>query len=166
MMNFCRSIQIFRSSEPSPKFRTRAGLAHLLLCACLAVALAGCTKTEIKPVDISDKDTCFKCRSLISDNHYAAELKTKDGFTRKFDDMGCLIDYAKNKIGKKNIAAFFVMDYPTQKWIWSEEAFFVKSDKFQTPQNGGILAFKDKAQAEGLAAQFQAKVVPFDDLLK
>ena len=95
-----------------------------------------------------------------------AELVTKDGFVRKFDDIGCMLEHAKGKIGKANIIAYYAMDFPTQQWVRAEEAQFVKSDKFQTPRSGGILAFKDQANAQDLASQYQAQLVPFADLIK
>jgi nitrous oxide reductase accessory protein NosL len=77
-----------------------------------------------------------------------------------------MLEHAKTKIGKGNIVAYFATDFPTQKWIEADKAQFVKSDKFQTPRNGGILAFQDKAKAEALAAQYQAKLVSLEELLK
>jgi copper chaperone NosL len=137
-----------------------------MLLACVVISLGACQKTEVKPLDIAENDTCFRCRGPIADKHYAAELVTKDGFVRKFDDLGCMLEHATEKIGTTNIIAYFVMDFPTQQWVKAEDAHFVKSDKFQTPRNGGILAFKDPAKAQALAAQYQAPVITFADLIK
>jgi len=165
-----RVRRFVRRGEQSPQ-------PHLLQCsaprlvlgillACVVISLGACQKAEVKPLDIAEHDTCFRCRGPIADKHYAAELVTKDGFVRKFDDLGCMLEHAKGKIGKANIVAYYAMDFPTQQWVKAEEAHFVKSDKFQTPRNGGILAFKDPAKAQALAAQYQAQLIPFADLIK
>jgi hypothetical protein len=77
-----------------------------------------------------------------------------------------MLEHAKTKIGKNNITAYYATDFPSQQWVKAEEASYVKSDKFKTPKDGGILAFKDKAKATALATQYQAQLVEFADLIK
>ena len=159
-----------RTSEPStqPDLLSAAALKLVLgsLITCVVLVLAACQQAELKPMDIAENDTCFRCKGVIIDKHYAAELITKDGFMRKFDDIGCMLEHAKGKIGTSNIVAYYAMDFPTQTWVKAEEAHFVKSDKFNTPRNGGILAFKDQAQAQALATQYQAQLVAFKELIQ
>jgi copper chaperone NosL len=137
-----------------------------MMTAVIVFSLTGCQKVELKPVDITENDICFRCKSPIADKHYAAELVTKDGFVRKFDDMGCMLQHAKTKIGKDNIVAYYVMDFPSQQWVKAEEAGYVKSDQFKTPKDGGILAFKDRGKAAAFAAQYKMQTSAFDDLIK
>jgi copper chaperone NosL len=131
-----------------------------------SLALFGCQKEPLKPVDIGKDELCTSCRSIILEKRYAAEFITKDGFVRKFDDISCMVQHAKSKVKKENIAAFFMVDFPSQQWMAAQEAKCVKSDKFKTPRDGGILAFKDAAKAQALASQYQAQVLSFDDLMK
>ncbi len=139
--------------------------------ACLGLALfalallSACQQAEIKPLDIVTGDTCLRCRAPITEKRFAAEFVTKDGFVRKFDDISCMTQHAE-KVGKKNISAYYVADFPTQKWLKAEEAYFVQSDQISTPKNSGILAFQNEAQAKALASQYQAKLLTFNDLLK
>ncbi len=133
---------------------------------CAAIVLVACQQPTYKPVEIAQNDVCFRCKAPIAEKQYAAEFATKDRFVRKFDDIACMADYAQNKMKKDSIGAFFVVDYASKEWLPAEQAAFVKSDQFKTPQNGGILAFKDKGQAEKLAAQYQAKLLTFGDIVK
>jgi copper chaperone NosL len=126
----------------------------------------GCQKEPPKPVEIGKDELCTSCRGLIVEKRYAAEFITKDGFVRKFDDISCMVQHAKTKVKKENIAAYFMVDFPTQQWVTAQEARYVRSDKFKTPKDGGILAFKDAAKAQALATQFQAELLGFDDLMK
>jgi copper chaperone NosL len=96
---------------------------------------------------------------------YAAEFMTKDGFTRKFNDIGCMVKHAE-KIKKINIAAFYVMDYANKQWVKGEEAQFAQSEKIQTPMNSGLIAFKDKSTADSVASEYGGKVVGLNDLIK
>ena len=167
MRRFCRFARRGEQSlQPRLLQRSAPRLVLGILLTCVVVLVGACQKAEVKPLDIAENDTCFRCRGPIADKHYAAELVTKDGFVRKFDDVGCMLEHAKGKIGKANIVAYFVMDFPTTQWVKAEEAHYVKSDQLQTPRSSGIIAFKDPAKAQALATQFQAQVTPFADLLK
>jgi len=132
---------------------------------CVFVLATGCEKTPVKPVDITTNDLCFHCKAPISEIAFAAEFITKDGFVRKFDDMACMLEHAR-KIGKKNILGFYAIDAQTRKLYPVEEVQFVRSDKIRTPHNGGIVAYKDPAKADDIAARFKAEKVTLDDLMK
>jgi nitrous oxide reductase accessory protein NosL len=152
------------SVKPISKFEgLRFILGGVLFCAVLISC--ACEKTPVKPVNINENDICFYCKSPITDVAFAAEFVTKDGFVRKFDDIGCFLAHAK-KVGKKNIQAFYAMDLISRKWFPAEQLYFVRSDKIRTPRNGGIVAFQDASKAQQVATRFQAEVVKFDDILK
>ena len=158
--------------EESAMFRCRplrlerSELFRWVLLACAAIVIVGCQQPTYKPVEIVESDTCFRCKAPIAEKQYAAELATKDGFVRKFDDIACMADYVQTKMKKENIGAYYVVDYGTKAWLPADQASYVKSEQFKTPQNGGILVFKDKAQAEKLAAQYQAQVLTFGEIVK
>ena len=137
-----------------------------VLLACLLIGLCSCqSTTELKPTDITSNDTCTFCKMAIEQVQYAAEFITKDGFTRKFDDIGCMVKHA-DKIRKTNISAFYVMDYANKQWVKGEEAQFAQSEKIQTPMNSGLIAFKDKNTANSVASEYGGKVVGLNDLIK
>lgn len=146
---------------PEAKILLTAGLLTVIVSLLIA-----CQKAPLKPVDIAADDLCAYCKGIITEKQYAAEFITNDGFVRKFDDIACMVQHAKGKVKKENIAAYFIMDFPSQKWVPAQEAKYVKSDKFKTPKDGGILAFKDPAKAQALASQYQAVLIGFDDLMK
>ena len=133
--------------------------------AAFLILAVGCAKAPPpKPMSINPTDSCFYCKSAIQER-FAAEFASKNGFIRKFDDMGCLIADVK-KVGKKNVIAVFVMDVQSKTWMPGESAFFVRSDKLLTPQKSGIVAFKDEAKAKELATQIQGELLKIGDLLK
>ncbi len=100
----------------------------------------------------------------ISDVRYAAELIDKAGAPRKFDEIGCLVNYVNLKHPKRDFRASFVMDYDKKQWLKSEDAFFVRSEQIRTPMSGGIVAFGEKGRADTVASQFQGQVLKFDEL--
>jgi copper chaperone NosL len=49
------------------------------------------------PVDIDPGDMCQSCKMAISQKKYAAEFVDKDGGVFKFDDIGCMFRFAKQR---------------------------------------------------------------------
>lgn len=137
-----------------------------ILLACLLIGICSCqSAAELTPSDITANDTCTFCKMPIEQVQYAAEFMTKDGFTRKFDDIGCMVQHAE-KVKTSNIAAFYVMDYANKQWVKGEEAQFVQSEKIQTPMNSGLIAFKDKNAADSVASEYGGKVVGLKDIVQ
>jgi nitrous oxide reductase accessory protein NosL len=118
-----------------------------------------------KPVEIAEGDTCTFCKKPIADTRFAAEFVTKDGFVRKFDDIGCMIEHSKK--GNRNaIAAFFTVDHDKKNWMKAEDMSYLRSKNLKTPGGSGIAAFADRSRPQALATQFQGEAVGFEDLMK
>jgi nitrous oxide reductase accessory protein NosL len=132
----------------------------------LLVLLGACSRgAPPKPVDITEGDTCAYCKKPIADMRFAAELATKDGFIRKFDDIGCMIEHSKK--GNRNaIAAFFAVDHDKKNWMKAEDMSYLRSKNLKTPGGSGIAAFADRSRTQALATQFQGEAVSFEDLMK
>lgn len=130
------------------------------------VLLSGCGKKAIEPVAIAAEDVCNYCKMAISEKRYAAEFIDVEGSAFKFDDIGCMINFVKAQRQKNEVAAYYVMDFSNPQWLKAEDAYYVRSDKFLTPMNGGIVAFKDSANAEVAAKQKNGKLLRFADLMK
>jgi copper chaperone NosL len=102
----------------------------------------------------------------ISEKKYAAEFVTVEGDALKFDDITCLTDYVAEKNNQAQIAAFFVVDLKTQQWLRGERAWLVHSPRYKTPMSGGIVAFRDKADAANEAGKTGGKLMNFEDVVK
>ena len=140
-------------------FAIACGIATLVL-------LAGCQKGSMEPVNIEPNDMCAFCRMSISEKRYAAELVQHDGEALKFDDIGCMVNFTKQKhIGAASGAAF-VMDFDRREWLKANDAFYVRSSEFKTPMNGGIVAFKDQPSAAAAAAKYHGTTLRFAEVTK
>jgi copper chaperone NosL len=128
-------------------------------------ALTACRETEIKPVDIAAEDVCTHCKMAISEKQFASEIITTDGDALKFDDIGCMQDYLKEKPDTK-IAAHFFVEYDTKRWLKSNSASFVKSKEITSPMGGGIIAFENDTKAKTAAAEFSGQILSFTELMK
>ncbi len=152
-------------SSPRPHSRFWKYLCPILLSGAAAAMLACGGEVVPRPLDITVDDTCLFCKKPILEKRYAAEFVTKDGFVRKFDDIACMVQHA-NKVKKANIAAYFTTDYPSGTWMKADEGVYLRSDGFKKQVAGGILGYRDRTRAEGIASQYQAELIKFDDILK
>jgi nitrous oxide reductase accessory protein NosL len=78
------------SSTSAPLGRAGGGARWVLL-----VSLAACTQGGDGPAKMMwDRDTCRACSMVISDRHFAAQVRggPKDQ-TVKFDDLGCAMKW-------------------------------------------------------------------------
>jgi copper chaperone NosL len=135
-------------------------------CVAALVVLASCQKKTIEPVAIEADDMCSFCRMSISEKRYAAELIDDDGQALKFDDIGCMTNFLKQKRNNGPVAAMFVMDFDRREWLKAEDAFYVRSEEFKTPMNGGLAAFKDQASAQAAVAKYHGTMQSFAEVMK
>jgi len=98
------------------QFLGQLGIGGLLLTP-LAALLAGCKQdgwpdgmTEIK----WDRDTCVRCSMVISDRRFAGEIVGgPDKTVFKFDDVGCMMFWLKEKADKYP----WLADAGTRLWV-------------------------------------------------
>ncbi len=81
--------------------RRRELLAAGLVLSPLVAALTACGKSEGWPEGMQpfkwDRDTCTRCRMVISDRRFAVQLKgPEERLVFKFDDIGCAVHWAKD----------------------------------------------------------------------
>lgn len=130
------------------------------------LALAQCRQGTSEPVSIEANDMCSFCRMSISEKRYAAELIDDDGQVFKFDDIGCMTNFLKQKRTNASIQATFVMDFDRREWVKAENAFYVHSSELKTPMNGGIVAFTDQSNAEAALAKYHGTMLRFAEVTK
>ena len=141
-------------------------LAFILACGIAIVMLASCVQVTVAPVAIEADDMCSFCRMSISEKRYAAELISNDGQVFKFDEIGCMANFIKQKKNNGDVHAAFVMDFDRREWLPAENAFYVRSSELKTPMNGGIVAFENQSSAEGAAAKYHGALVRFAEVTK
>ncbi|MDR2188592.1 MAG: nitrous oxide reductase accessory protein NosL [Azonexus sp.] len=99
---------------PRRRFLSRLALAGLALTP-LAAALAGCQKDgwpEGMAAIKWDRDTCTRCKMVISDRRFAAELRGgPQDAAYKFDDIGCLLFWMREQ------ALPWLTDPATRLWV-------------------------------------------------
>lgn len=144
-------------------FNYRFSSVLLLL---ILLILSGC-KAGPEPINYGH-DECDFCRMLITDNRYGAELVTDKGKIFKFDEVGCMIEYAivKNLIGDTN-QKFLVTDFATpETLIDATKAFFVENENFRSPMGSNVMAFDSEVSRQKFTAESGGNLLNWLDVIE
>jgi copper chaperone NosL len=147
--------------------KLKKGRKVLLVCLAAGLLLVlSCRQNTIEPVAIVAGDMCSYCKMDISEKRFAAEFIDRDGQPFKFDEIGCMLSYIREKKNKTAISAYFVMDFNQKEWLKADDAYYVRSEELTTPMNGGIVAFRDEAKAQEAVSKFHGKLLRFNELVE
>ncbi len=93
--------------------------------AIVALALAMCACSSFAPVPVNAGDVCQTCKKQITDVKFAGEVITPQGVVLKFRTPECLATYTRAH--PDTVAAKFVTDYQTARFIRPENATYVRT---------------------------------------
>ena len=135
-----------------------------LALACIAfLFLVSCGSKEAKPLTINT-DACDFCKMTIANGKFGAELITQKGRYYKFDDLGCMVQFAKSNTVVP-YQSFFVNDYTKDNTlIPAETAFFIKSDQINSPMRGNMAALATAAEQSEYAKKFNAQPLSWSEV--
>jgi len=82
-----------------------------------------------------DREACEKCRMLISDRHFAVQVRgSPKNKVFLFDDIGCALHWLNAQSWQAK--ELWVMDYETGHWLDARMAYYVPNQK--TPMDYGF----------------------------
>ena len=113
-------------------------------------------------------DECEFCRMLITDNRYGSEILTDKGKAFKFDEVGCMIEYAmvKNFIGDAN-QKFLVTDFATPgSFIDAANAFYVQNENFRSPMGLNVIAFDSEISRQKFVSESGGSLLNWIDVIE
>ncbi len=124
-----------------------------------------CQAGQLPPAPIDKDDICSFCKMAISTSRYAAQIVDREGNRYKFDDVGCMFRFARERhMGAS--ARFYVMNYANGKdWLDARTAVFVRSKAVNTPMASGIVAFADRTAAGAFNARNNGEMRTFADFM-
>jgi len=108
-----------------------------------------CTNETTGHIEIAwDRDTCEKCQMLISDRHFAVQVRSPKNKVFLFDDLGCALHWLNAQSWQAQ--ELWVMDFQNQTWLNAHMAHYVAHQK--TPMDYG---FGATAQATKNSLDFE-----------
>ena len=126
----------------------------------LLLLLSGCSGgPETGPAEVRwDRDSCERCRMVLSDPHFAAQIRYfpegKRSKVMKFDDIGCAVIWLQGTEWEQHEKTeIWVADYQSKDWIDARTATYIP--RKTSPMEYGLGATA-KASENGLTFE-QAK---------
>lgn len=117
--------------------------------------VSGCGDPGTGPVDVHwDRDSCERCRMILSDRKHAAQIRYDDekqrSRVRMFDDIGCAVIWLEDKPWRDSPSTeIWTTDHRNGEWIDAQSAYYVKGQL--TPMEYGIGAQSQQPIAESLS---------------
>jgi nitrous oxide reductase accessory protein NosL len=109
----------------------------------MVILLAACSNDPGSgPVDVKwDRDTCVRCRMVVSDPHFAAQIRHQPAGKRSrveaFDDIGCAVLWLDQQDFKDDPSTeIWVADYRSGDWLDARTATYVPQNT--TPMEYGL----------------------------
>ncbi len=138
------------------------GCKLLFLSLLITLSFTGCNKKNSGGIEELhwDRDMCERCKMVVSERKYAAEIINPDtGKAYKFDDIGCAVLWLKEEhIPWSDKAKIWITDAKSGKWLDARKAKY--TDDSITPMAYGIAAFSDETFPKG------HKALNFDEAVK
>ncbi|MGL2962815.1 nitrous oxide reductase accessory protein NosL [Flavobacterium sp. RSB2_4_14] len=125
--------------------------------------LVSCGTDEPKPIKLNN-DSCDFCKMTISNGKFGAELITEKGRYYKFDDVSCMIQFAKSNTVVP-YKSFYVADYSKDNTlILAEQSFFLKGGTISSPMRGNTIAFSTKKGALAYQQKLNAELKTWKEI--
>ena len=138
----------------------------------LSFVLLGAAGAAVRADDKTRPSVCSVCNMKVNEAEikFSVMLPNIKGMgPSSYDDIGCAIMSRNGECATRQMifdSIAIVHDFVTGEQVPAEKAFFAFKTSFRTPMGYGIVAFKDKAQAEKFAAEHgKAKVVRWFELV-
>ncbi|MGM9986766.1 MAG: nitrous oxide reductase accessory protein NosL [Bacillaceae bacterium] len=139
------------------------GKVAIIFTVLFSLVLVGCGEKKLAARAIKDTDTCDICNMQVADNQFATQIILSDEQVLTFDDLGCLHKWEKEN-GTKKVAATFIRDFESKKWMKAEDATYVYGMHIKTPMGYGVVSFKDSKKADEYAKEHNGKILNYDQL--
>ncbi len=144
--------------------------ARTLVCCVLTAIVVSCAG-ELKPREVVlNEDSCALCRMAVSQREFAAQIVEPGGKVSFYDDIGCMFDeisigkFAVDGIANGKFAPF-VVDFESKAWIRADRAFYLKSEKLNTPMSYGFAATESRDKCAKLSENYPGEIQEFSEAI-
>jgi copper chaperone NosL len=135
-------------------------LQTLLLIVGLLIVLPACADGP-RDIEIGAEE-CAHCRMRVSEEAFAAQLRTQQGRVHVFDSIECMAEFVADN-PEVSIRGMWVTDFDAPgEWLSAESAHYLRSDELRSPMGLGLSAYAGPAPAETAQAEYGGDVVDWE----
>ena len=131
----------------------------------LFFALFSCNTMPV-PIQLG-KDSCSFCKMGFADEHFGAEIISKEGKVFKFDDVHCLLAFKKaNTINNNDAKETFLVNFEElHNFIPMSKIFLLKSAELHSPMGGNVAAFSNENKLKEAMQKFKGEEISWKELI-
>jgi copper chaperone NosL len=113
------------------------------------------------------QDACARCRMILMDARYGAELVTRRGKALVFDSIECLAAHTlEQPADAEGARGLYVTPYDAPNTLVpAEAAGYLYCEQLPSPMGQGLSAAADRAGAEALLAVHGGRVLAWSEVL-
>jgi len=140
--------------------------SSLILFALALLLIFGCG-SDPEPINYGH-DECDFCRMQISDNRYGSEIVTSKGKVFKFDEVGCMIDFAmvENLLGSTDNKFFVTVFSMPETFTDATSAHYVKNNNYRSPMGLNVMAFDRKTDADDFLVENEGLLLNWIEVIE
>jgi copper chaperone NosL len=132
-----------------------------------ALLIAGCADG---PRDITvGAEECAHCRMIVSEEAFAAQLRTAQGRSLVFDSIECMAEFVRDNeaSGEVQVGGMWVTDFASPgTWLPADEAFFLQSRELRSPMGLNLSAYGSSQDAAAHRQEFGGELLRWADVLE
>lgn len=117
---------------------------------------------------IFGEDNCDRCKMMITDEKFGAELVTDKGKIYKYDAVECLLEQLHAESFTDNqIGSMWVIDFSQPRLlIDAKKSFYLKNDNFRSPMGLNVMAFQNENDFDEFYKKHGGERLDWNKLMK
>ena len=129
------------------------------------ILFISCSK-EPQPI-IYNQDSCTRCKMIISDQRYGAEIITSKGKNYKYDSIECMTAALQTQETAVDVHSIWVIDFNNpEHFINAREAWYLHSSLLKSPMGLNFSAFSNQEMAQTVENVYPGEVIQWPEVKK
>lgn len=131
----------------------------------LALMLSSCADGP-REITIGAEE-CAHCRMIVSEERFAAQLRTEHGRTHVFDSIECMAEFIQEDgtTDTASVRGLWVTDFTQpENWVSAPEAHYLRSPELRSPMGINLSAFASDADVQAHQAEYGGEVLDWDQV--
>jgi copper chaperone NosL len=139
--------------------------ARITILITTALLLAGCADG---PRDIEvGAEECAHCRMIVSEERFAAQLRTEQGRSYVFDSIECMAEFVQDAAAtdETTIRGMWVTEFDQPgSWIPAREAAYLRSPQLRSPMGLNLSAYATPEDARTQQGELGGEVLTWSQV--
>jgi copper chaperone NosL len=133
-----------------------------------ALLLLGACETGPREITVGAEE-CSHCRMIVSEDRFAAQVRTEQGRTHVFDSIECLVEYvqdAERQQGEQFSGMWVSNFLDPGSWLEARQAYYLQSPELRSPMGLNLSAYATEGDLHAHRSEFGGEVFDWAGVLE